>query len=313
MKMAKTVYITHSACLAHDVPEWHVELSERLMVMNAYVADINSDRLDIISDGGYSLANDADLELVHDTGYIQSMWNSVPEIGTYEYAQGTFIGQSTKNAVYASVGAVLHATENVINGKYKNAFCAIRPPGHHAGTQTATGFCLVNNIAIGAVAALERFGQKRIAIIDFDVHHGQGTQEIVEQRSDMLFASTHRSGIYPGTGYAEEVGQYNNIINLPYGYDLPHEDFMAFYTEVIFPRVREFRPDMIFVSAGFDAHRDDPLGNYTLTTGYFSHLMQGIKELSDDLCDGRLVIVLEGGYDTNATARCVGECLMVLT
>lgn len=304
--MKKTAFITHPDCLLHDVPEdIHVEIPERLREIMRVTANIDG----IVNVDAPPPAAPKDLSVAHSHDYISKVLSSSP----CEFAQGTYISQGTSRAALAAVGCVLHGVENVMNGTYKNAFCAVRPPGHHAGRTSAGGFCLFNNIAIGALTALKRFGAQRIAIVDFDIHHGNGTQEIILNIPEVSYISTHIiDAHYPLTGAADDKGICDNVMNIPFTADLHCNDFIALYTDRIIPRIREFAPDIILVSAGFDGHEDDPVGGYSLKTSDYARLAEILCSVAYEICGGRIVFVLEGGYYPEKTAACVKEFLRVM-
>ncbi len=297
--MKKTAFITHPDCLLHTVPEWHVEVPERVSETVRAAAGIDG----IVTVDNPRPADPDDLLAAHSFAYVEKVLSEVPEEGFYELADGTFLGFHSDEAVLAAVGCVLHGVENVMNGTYDNAFFAVRPPGHHAGRESAGGFCIFNNAAIGALAAVQKFGAKRVAIVDFDIHHGNGTAEIIAGHPEILYISTHIiDAHYPLTGAEDERGPLGNILNLPFTPDLPPEDFLALYHDRVLPRLTEFAPDIIIVSAGFDGHQDDPVGGYSLSTGDYA-------KLAEMLCGWRMVAVLEGGYFAEKTADCVKEFL----
>lgn len=253
-----------------------------------------------------------DLLLAHSQEHIDKIFAAIPKVGLNFIDGDTLVSPGSGEAALNAVGSVLDAVDNVIAEKNSNAFCAVRPPGHHAHRDHAEGFCLFNNIAIGALSALKHHGLKRVAIVDFDVHHGNGTQDIMWNEENVLFVSTHQAGIYPGSGFADQKGAYNNIMN----FSLPAGTDGAVFREImesqILPRLNEFGPEMIFVSAGYDAHKDDPLAQFIFTEDDFAYAMTALVRASEELCEGRLVAVLEGGYDLAALAKSVAASLEVM-
>jgi acetoin utilization deacetylase AcuC-like enzyme len=210
-----------------------------------------------------------------------------------------------------AAGSNIAAVEAVVGGAHKAAFCAVRPCGHHAEKNRAMGFCLFNNIAIGARHALDALGVKTLAIVDFDVHHGNGTQDIFWSEPRVMFASTHQMPLYPGSGAASETG-VGNIFNAPLAPNTGGREMRAAYQGIVFPALRAFDPDLIMISAGFDAHRDDPLANLMWTAADFGWVTTEICKIAAECCDGRVVSTLEGGYDLDGLANSLGAHLDAL-
>jgi len=205
-------------------------------------------------------------------------------------------------AAFRAVGANIAAVDEVISGAAENAFCAMRPPGHHAEKTRAMGFCLFGNVAIAAKHALAAHGLERVAIIDFDVHHGNGTQDLVWDDARIFFASTHQMPLYPGSGATSERGAHDNVLNVPLRAGTTGAEFRRIMDATVFPAVKAHEPEMLFVSAGFDAHRDDPLANLDLVADDFAWVTRRTCDLAADVADGRVVSTLEGGYDLAALA-----------
>ncbi len=227
----------------------------------------------------------------------------------------TYIMPGSWDAARMAAGAAATAVEAVLTGQVSNAFALIRPPGHHATPSQPMGFCLLNNIAIAARHALDALGVERVAIMDFDVHHGNGTQDCFYDDGRVLFCSTHASPLYPGTGAADDVGiedGYGATLNLPLPYETGDAGFQLIYDQVALPALRRFAPQLILVSAGYDAHWDDPLGPLSLSIDGYAALTQRLVTLADELCDGKIVLVLEGGYSPTALAGGVVASLRVL-
>jgi acetoin utilization deacetylase AcuC-like enzyme len=215
----------------------------------------------------------------------------------------TMMSPGSHEAALRAAGAVVRAVDDVASGKIKNAFCAVRPPGHHAPADRAMGFCLFNNVAIGAFHARNIRVSERIAVIDFDVHHGNGTEDIFWNDADLFYASTHQMPLYPGTGARDERGVAQNILNVPLTPYSGSDAFRAAMSNAILPAVESFKPDFIFISAGFDAHKSDPLAQLELTENDFGWATARICELAKKACEGRVVSTLEGGYDLDALGR----------
>jgi acetoin utilization deacetylase AcuC-like enzyme len=241
------------------------------------------------------------LRLVHSKAHIERVLNAIPQHGLHYLDPDTPVSPGSGEAALRAVGAVCAAVDAVFEGDAQNAFCGARPPGHHAEPERAMGFCLFNNVAIAAQHAKEKHGIRRVAIIDFDVHHGNGTQAAFERNPEVLYASTHQSPWYPGTGAARETG-VGNIFNSPLSAGSGSKEFRAAMTGKILPAVDRFKPELVLVSAGFDAHEDDPLASLELTEDDFAWITRELAELAARHCAGKLVSTLEGGYNLEALA-----------
>jgi len=255
-------------------------------------------------------ANDDDLVLVHEPDLIERIHATAGVQKTWIDAD-TYAGPRSRDAALRAAGGVLAATDAVIDDALDSAFCLIRPPGHHATPDQAMGFCLFNNVAIAAAHALERRGLQRIAIIDFDVHHGNGTQDIFYSDPRVLYFSTHEFPFYPGTGDWREVGA-GNIVNVPLPRGCGDEEYRRCYREICAPIVRRFNPELIFVSAGFDAHFADPLAQMLVSTPGYFEISLLIRELAEEVCNGRVIYALEGGYELTALQWSVRACIDTL-
>ena len=240
-------------------------------------------------------------ELVHDADYLPNLSRARPAEGVGQIDEDTFISSHSLEAVATALGGALLALETVALGEAKNAFCAIRPPGHHAEISRPMGFCLVNTIAIVAREAQRKFGAERVAIVDFDVHHGNGTQDIFKQDASVFYASSHQMPLYPGTGSPSETG-VGNICNAALPSGSGTELMRAAYEEVILPALEAFAPDFLLVSAGFDADYRDPLASLNWRPGDFAWLTEKLMEVAARRCEGRIVALLEGGYDREGLA-----------
>jgi len=236
------------------------------------------------------------LKITHNSDYINFVEKSFPEQGLSFLDGDTIISPGSKDATLDAVGSVITAIDGVQNKEFKNAFCAVRPPGHHAEKGKAMGFCIYNNIAVGAHYLLKKYKLKKVAIIDFDVHHGNGTQNIFHDNEKVLYISTHQFPFYPGTGTEKEKGKYNNIFNIPLPAGTNSEEYLNAY-EFVLKKIKKFKPEFILLSAGFDAHKDDPLAQFQLQSEDFYELTRRTLELSKLHCDGKVVSILEGGYD----------------
>ncbi|MDB9796915.1 histone deacetylase family protein [Candidatus Pelagibacter ubique] len=239
------------------------------------------------------------LEITHNSDYINFVEKSFPEKGLSFLDGDTIVSPGSKDATSDAVGSIITAIDGVQNKDFKNAFCAVRPPGHHAEKNKAMGFCIYNNIAVGANYLINKYKLKKIAIIDFDVHHGNGTQDIFYDNEKVLYISTHQYPYYPGSGTNDEKGKHNNILNIPLPAGTTSEGYLNAY-EFVLNKIKEFKPEFILLSAGFDAHKDDPLAQLQLGSKDFYSITKRTLELSKQYCDGKVVSILEGGYDLQA-------------
>jgi len=236
------------------------------------------------------------LKITHSNKYVEIIENSFPKKG-FSYLDGdTVVSPGSKEATFDAVGSIISAIDGVINKNFKNAFCVVRPPGHHSEQEKAMGFCIFNNVAVGANYLISKYKYKKIAIIDFDVHHGNGTQDIFYDNEKVLYISTHQYPYYPGSGSDKEKGKYNNILNIPLPAGTTSEEYLNAY-EFVLKKLKEFKPQFILFSAGFDAHKDDPLAQFQLKSKDFYDLTKRTLSLAELYCDGRSVSILEGGYN----------------
>jgi len=235
----------------------------------------------------------------HTSNYIDQVDKSFPKKG-YNFLDGdTIVSPGSKDASKDAVGSIITAIDGVQNKEFKNAFCAVRPPGHHAEKEKAMGFCIYNNVAVGANYLIEKYKYNKIAIIDFDVHHGNGTQDIFYDNEKVLFISTHQYPYYPGSGSEKEKGDFNNVLNIPLEAGTSAEKYLNAYENVL-NKIREFKPEFLLFSAGFDAHIDDPLAQLQLNSEDFYKITKRTLEISKSFCNGNVVSILEGGYDLKA-------------
>jgi len=236
------------------------------------------------------------LEITHNSDYINFVEKSFPKKGLSFLDGDTIVSPGSMAATSDAVGSIITAIDGVQNKEFKNAFCAVRPPGHHAEKNKAMGFCIYNNVAVGANYLIDKYKLNKIAIIDFDVHHGNGTQDIFYNNEKVLYISTHQYPFYPGSGTEHEKGQYNNILNIPLPAGTTPKEYLNAY-EYVLKKISSFKPEFILLSAGFDAHKDDPLAQFQLESKDFYEITKRTLELSKLYCDGKVVSILEGGYD----------------
>jgi acetoin utilization deacetylase AcuC-like enzyme len=293
-----TLLFTHPACLRHDPTPDHPESADRLA---AILAALDAPEFAALIRREAPRAEQAWIERVHPAAFVEALLDAVPQTGYVAIDGDTIMSPESGEAALRAAGALCAAVDAVMAGEGDNAFCAVRPPGHHAEPSRAMGFCLFNNVAIGALHARAAHGCERVAVIDFDVHHGNGTQAMFEHDVSLFFASTHQSPLYPGTGMASEHG-VGNIVNVPLRPGSGSAEFRHAMGESILPALAAFRPDFILISAGFDAHRDDPLAGLNFTDEDFAWATHEIRAIAQAHCDGRLVSTLEGGYDLGAVA-----------
>ena len=300
-----TAFLFHPDCLRHDAGPNHPERPDRLRAILRQVESSGlSDRLLKIS------PEKADVEWIreiHEPGYIQHVEETSRQGGGC-FDADTFASPASYDAALYGAGAALMAVDTVISGEASNAVCAIRPPGHHAERDRAMGFCLFNNVAIAARYAQKRHGLERVMIIDWDVHHGNGTQHAFEDDPSVFFFSTHQYPFYPGTGGPFEIGTGSGegfVLNVPLPAGSGDDEYESVFRQKLRPKADAFRPELVLVSAGFDAHQDDPLASMSLTERGFEVMTKTVKGIAADHSEGRLVSLLEGGYDLNALARSV--------
>ncbi len=304
-----TALITHPDCLNHVTPDGHPEQVARLQAILAALKDDTFDALERIK---APLAEKLQILRAHPSDYFERVKASEPTTGWKMLDGDTHMSNGSFNAALRAAGANVKAVDMIMAGLVDNAFCAIRPPGHHAETATSMGFCLFGNVVIGAKHALEHHGLSRVAIVDFDVHHGNGTQDLVWNDDRILFASTHQMPLYPGTGAAHETGGSGNVLNVPLAPNANSTALKYAFEQSIIPALYHHKPEMIFISAGFDAHFADPLANLNFTEGDFIWATRQLKDAANELCRGRLVSTLEGGYDLDALAASTAAHIKVL-
>jgi len=297
----KTGIITTNTYLNHNTGLGHPERADRVTVVIDHLKKIKSKNLIWKKPSKFDLKY---LEYAHDKNYLDNVTESFPKQGLNFLDGDTIVSPGSKDATKDAVGSIITAIDGVIKKDFNNAFCAVRPPGHHAEKQKAMGFCVYNNVAVGAYYLLEKYKLKKVAIIDFDVHHGNGTQDIFYDNERVLYISSHQYPYYPGSGATNEKGKKNNIFNVPLSAGTQSNEFLNAY-DSIFKKLKEFKPNFILLSAGFDAHRDDPLAQINLESKDYYTLTKRILILAKELCEGKVVSILEGGYDLNALKESV--------
>ncbi len=302
-----TLLLSHPVCVRHEMPG-SPETPSRLEAIDQALL---SEHFSMLKRENALSAHKEHIALAHGEDYIEAIREHTPESGFFRIDADTTLCPHSYESALKAAGSAVRAVDSVMNGDADNAFCAIRPPGHHATKHQAMGFCLFNNAAIAALHARNEHGAERIAVIDFDVHHGNGTQDILWDEPDIFYGSTHQSPLYPGTGAVNETGA-GNIVNTPLPSGADGTKIKEAFNDRLLPALFNFSPDLIVVSAGFDAHMDDPLAGLRLTTQDFRWLTQKIAEYADNLCEGRLVSLLEGGYDLQALGDCVKTHIDVL-
>jgi acetoin utilization deacetylase AcuC-like enzyme len=293
-----TLLYTHDACLAHDPGPHHPESSDRL---RAVLAALSTPDFATLARRVAPRADLTDIGRVHPRDYAERLLRAVPKQGYAALDADTVLSPGSGEAALRAAGAAIAAVDAVVGGEAANAFCAVRPPGHHAEPGHAMGFCLFNNIAIAALHARAAHGLARVAVIDFDVHHGNGTQAAFETDPTLFYGSTHQMPLYPGTGAASERGR-GNIVNVPLAPMSGSREFRAAYSGQILPALEAFRPELVLVSAGFDAHRNDPLAQLMLVEADYAWITAELLSAAARHASGRLVSSLEGGYDLEALA-----------
>ena len=292
----KTGLITSDSFKNHDTGPGHPEQIERISVINDNFRKLNNQNLFWKKP---TIITDEIIKETHDANYLNLVKKSFPSKGFNSLDGDTIISPGSKEATFDAASSIVTAIDGVQNKEFKNAFCSVRPPGHHCNQNKAAGFCILNNIAIGAKYLLNKYKYKRVAIIDFDVHHGNGTQDIFYENKNVLFISTHQYPYYPGSGSEQEKGKFNNIYNIPLPAGTNSEEYLNAF-EFALKRLKEFKPEFVLISAGFDSHVKDPLAQFKLETEDFYTITERILKVSKKFCNGRVVSILEGGYDLEA-------------
>jgi len=295
----KTGLITSNTYQNHNTGDGHPEKIDRVTAIIDNFKKLNNKNLIWKKPSKFKREL---LENTHNKDYISFVEKSFPEKGLSFLDGDTIISPGSKEATADAVGSIITAIDGVQNKEFQNAFCAVRPPGHHAERNKAMGFCIYNNVAVGAHYLLEKYKFNKVAIIDFDVHHGNGTQNIFFDNEKVLYISTHQYPYYPGTGGEKEKGKYNNIFNIPLPAGTTSEEYLNAY-EFVLKKIKEVKPEFILLSAGFDAHKDDPLAQFQLSSKDFYNLTKRTLSLAKLYCEGKVVSILEGGYDLNALQK----------
>jgi len=304
-----TLLISHPACLQHLTPAGHPERPDRL---RAIEQALEAEKFQSLDRTQAPIADIETIALCHPMEYIEEVRDASPREGLVHLDADTAMSPGTFEAALRAAGGAVLAVDEVLNKKTDNAFVATRPPGHHAETARPMGFCLFDNAAIAARYAQQRHGIARAAIVDFDVHHGNGSQEIFWADQSVMYCSTHQMPLFPGTGAVIESGEHNTIVNAPLRPGDGSEAFHAAFATRILPRLRDFRPELIVISAGFDAHVRDPLASINLTEADFAWVTKQLMDVADQCAGGRVVSLLEGGYDLRALGNSVAAHVLTL-
>ena len=291
----KTAVITSTTYQNHDTGPGHPEQVGRVKVINEELKKLGN-QIHWLNSSSF---DHSILEEVHDKEYLKEISLNFPKDGIQFLDGDTVISSGSKQAALDAVGSIILGIDKIINKEFKNIFCSVRPPGHHAESNKAMGFCIYNNVAVGAGYLIKKYGYKKVAIIDYDVHHGNGTQEIFYNNPNVLYVSTHQYPFYPGTGHQDEKGLFNNILNIPLDVNTNNEVFFNSFDKVI-SKLKNFKPEFILLSSGFDAHTNDPLAQINLSSKDFYEITKRILMVANEICDGKVVSILEGGYNLNA-------------
>jgi len=302
-----TAYISHPDCHDHDTGEGHPENALRLSAIEDKF--IETSLWDFLRGIDAPEATEAQLLRVHTANHLENMQKMMPRQGYMRLDQDTVVSPGSMKAAKRAAGAVVAAVDLLMSGNMTNAFCGVRPPGHHAESNRALGFCLFNNIAVGAAHAMEAHGLKKIAVLDFDVHQGNGTEDILINDERVLYCSIFQHPFYPFTTPPENS---DRVVSIPLDASAKTDEFRAAVNDHWLPALERFRPEMIFVSAGFDAHRDDEMSYVSLTDADFQWVAEQIVQAAEGSASGRIVSVLEGGYELHSLARCVETHMRVL-
>ena len=304
-----TAFFTDPACLGHVTPSGH---PERVARLEHVLAALDAPEFAALDRRHAGPSDEAELLRCHPQGYIDRIRAAIPKSGTVQLDEDTHVSPGSWDAAVGAVGAANGALDLVLGGGARNAFVGVRPPGHHAETEKPMGFCLFGTVAIAARRALDHHGLSRVAVVDFDVHHGNGTQDLLWSEARAFFVSSHQMPLWPGTGAADETGAHGTVLNVPLPPGCNGTMFRAAYKRNVFPRLEAFAPELVLISAGFDAHVADPLAQLALEVEDFEWITQRLCDLADRHAGGRVVSVLEGGYNLDALAVCVAAHVRVL-
>ncbi len=304
-----TALYMHDDGLNHVTPPGH---PERVARLEAIARALSAPGFAALDRREAPLAAREDLLLCHPGGYIDRVTAAIPEEGWVSLDADTHVSPGSLTAALRAVGGAIAAVDAVQRGEVANAFVACRPPGHHAERETAMGFCLFGTAAIAARHAMDRHGLARVAVVDFDVHHGNGTQDLLWNEARALFVSSHQMPLYPGTGDRHETGAHDNVVNIPLAPMTGGAEMRRAYEDKVIPALLDWRPELVVISAGFDAHAADPLANLNWTEADFAWLTERLCDVAGDACGGRLVSTLEGGYDLDALGASVAAHVRVL-
>lgn len=303
-----TLLLSHETFADHAPPEGHPERPDRIRVVNALLA---GDEFSPLKREDAQIGERRHVLRAHPEEYVEAIEQASPRENLVQLDADTYMGPDSLKIVMRAVGAMTRAVDEVVAGNVNNAFCAVRPPGHHAEKTKPMGFCIYNIVATAAHYARAELGLERVAVVDFDVHHGNGTQDIFWNERDLMYASTHQMPLFPGTGARSETG-VGNIHNAPLNSGAEGDDFKQALENVVFPALDDFKPDLIIVSAGFDAHRNDPLAGVNLVEDDFGWATLKLMDYADKYSQGRLVSVLEGGYDLDGLTGSVSAHVKAL-
>lgn len=303
----KTSVITSSTYQNHDTGPGHPERVDRVKVVNEELKKLDK-KIEWFEP---KLFDQKIIEHVHNKKYLNKISSSFPKSGIQFLDGDTILSPGSKQAALDAVGSILLGIDQVVNKQFKNTFCSVRPPGHHAESDKAMGFCIYNNIAVGAAYLLNHYNYNKVAIIDYDVHHGNGTQEIFYNNPNVLYISTHQYPFYPGTGSSNEKGGSNNILNVPLEAGTSSNIYFNSFEHVL-KKLKDFKPEFILLSSGFDAHTQDPLAQVNLKSKDFYEITKRIINVANNICNGKIVSILEGGYDLNALRESAYEHVKAL-
>jgi len=303
----KTSVITSSTYQNHDTGPGHPERVDRVKVVNEELKKLDK-KIEWFEP---KLFDQKIIEHVHNKKYLNKIFSSFPKSGIQFLDGDTIVSPGSKQAALDAVGSILLGIDQVVNKQFKNTFCSVRPPGHHAESDKAMGFCIYNNIAVGAAYLLNHYNYNKVAIIDYDVHHGNGTQEIFYNNPNVLYISTHQYPFYPGTGSSNEKGGSNNILNVPLEAGTSSNIYFNSFEHVL-KKLKDFKPEFILLSSGFDAHTQDPLAQVNLKSKDFYEITKRIINVANNICNGKIVSILEGGYDLNALRESAYEHVKAL-